>query len=306
MSHTINESRFYVYILLDTRKDVVTPFYVGKGSGFRKTAHFRESSLNWSKNPVKNAVIRKIRAVGLKPDVFVIADGLTENEAFALERKLISRFGRRDLKTGILTNLTDGGEGSSGVSQETRDKMKLRMTGAGSPTYGVGHTDASRALMSEKAKERLAKSGPSKHSEEWKQKLREDNPGSRSLQTETVKIDRNGGVIARYPSVKHAFVENEVSPSYMNKLVKPGATAFKGYLYRKGDYVVSVDELSSCFEPLPPPNKVSIVRLSQDGTSTKYVSMKEVIYMHPELIYHRLWKAVKAGTVYEGCYWSRQ
>lgn len=53
------------------------------------------------------------------------------NEACQIEQYLIKFYGRRDLGTGPLVNLTDGGEGAINtvVSNETKEKMSKSQTG---------------------------------------------------------------------------------------------------------------------------------------------------------------------------------
>lgn len=62
-------------------------------------------------------------------DVVILQECLREWEAFAIERATIKKFGRKDLGTGPLLNLTDGGEGPSGyiktVTAETKARMSL-------------------------------------------------------------------------------------------------------------------------------------------------------------------------------------
>lgn len=57
-------------------------------------------------------------------EVEIVARDLSWELACELEQLMISEYGRIDLGTGTLVNLTDGGEGTIGVkhSQETKDK----------------------------------------------------------------------------------------------------------------------------------------------------------------------------------------
>ena len=79
--------------------------------------------------------------------IVFIQEGLTEEEAFNLERYCIALYGRIDLGAGTLRNLTEGGEGSSGwsPSQETRNKMSQSKTGK--PLPQKVKNNMSRALL---------------------------------------------------------------------------------------------------------------------------------------------------------------
>lgn len=103
---------FYTYAFL--RQDG-SPYYIGKGKARRI----------WSRHG---------RAVPPPVDrnrILVLKQGLTEQEAFEHEIYMIAVFGRKDNGTGILRNLSDGGEGPSGtvVSEERRAKMSAAQVG---------------------------------------------------------------------------------------------------------------------------------------------------------------------------------
>jgi hypothetical protein len=113
----------YVYALLDTRKPGTfkygrwkfdyEPFYIGKGHGNRMNDHSIRPEFDYNK--FKGRLIQKIIATtGEKPLVVVKKSGMLEEDAFALEIKLIELIGRRDKGKGPLVNLTDGGDGQSG------------------------------------------------------------------------------------------------------------------------------------------------------------------------------------------------
>lgn len=100
------ENKFYVYAHYDDSGKV---FYVGKGHG--KRSHSLRRSLYWKRYATKHGLHVKIWA-----------ENLTEEQAFTMEKDWIKVYGRRDLGTGCLVNLTDGGEGGRGkiISAKTR------------------------------------------------------------------------------------------------------------------------------------------------------------------------------------------
>lgn len=97
---------YYVYAYL--RKDG-TPYYIGKGKDKRAF-----SKQHFSKPPSN------------KTNIVFLEQNLSEIGAFALERYYIKWYGRKDNKTGILRNLTDGGDGTSGFNHSEQTKQKLR------------------------------------------------------------------------------------------------------------------------------------------------------------------------------------
>jgi len=122
---------FYTYAYLREDK---TPYYIGKGKGERAFKRKKEGF-----QPPKDLT----RILFLKKN-------LTEEEAFKHEVYMIDVFGRKDLGTGILQNLTNGGEGTSGFTQsaETKKKISVAMSGENNPLFGVPKTEEQRKKQS--------------------------------------------------------------------------------------------------------------------------------------------------------------
>lgn len=78
---------YYVYELIDPRDGSV--FYVGKGKGNRIASHEAMARKGRIDNPAKYARIREIWDAGLEVERRYVRRGLTETEAFALERQMI-------------------------------------------------------------------------------------------------------------------------------------------------------------------------------------------------------------------------
>ena len=155
---------YYVYQYL--REDQ-TPYYIGKGKGQR-------------------AYTKQGHTVNLPPQerISIIKDNMTDEEAIAFEIELIAKYGRKDLGTGILRNMTDGGDGASGrlVSEETRQKHSQSSAGKvqtqetkdkrADALRGQTRTEEQRKRQSEAAKRRWSNVDPDAE-EARRAKLRE-------------------------------------------------------------------------------------------------------------------------------------
>jgi hypothetical protein len=154
------ENIFYVYAYLRSTDN--TPYYIGKGKGNRA----------WSKT-------HNVTVPTDKSKIVLLQENMSDSEAKELEIKLISEFGRKDLGTGILRNLTNGGEGCSGriLSDETKQKLrKPKPAGFGqiiaSKRLGIPHTQDRINNISANRKGMPAWNKGITWSDETKQKMR--------------------------------------------------------------------------------------------------------------------------------------
>ena len=180
---------YYVYVYKDPRptknQQVV---YVGKGIGDRAWYH-------WNKRVRGNkgfgAFLALLRQEKLEPIIEIVRDGLEEAEAFYEEVRLIEAYGRRDLGTGTLFNLTDGGEGLAGVIRT--DEWRKNISEANSTPEKI-------ALYSEGQKRRWA------------------NPLFREQTIAAIrKALQDPEVIARREAGKAAFIHTEAFRQTMSE-----------------------------------------------------------------------------------------
>lgn len=148
-----NHNDFYVYALIHPKTNL--PFYIGKGRNNRDKSHISETKNN--KIPHGNRhlfyTIKNIIDSGLNVIIHRLETGLSEQDAFLKETMYIKKYGRKDLRTGILTNLTDGGEGQSGwhPDEEYKNKMSISVSGNKNGMYGKNHTSETKELIRKKA-----------------------------------------------------------------------------------------------------------------------------------------------------------
>ena len=160
----ISMTIYYVYAYL--RESNNTPYYIGKGKGNRAFINHR----------TKNGGIHTPKD---QTKIVFLESNLSELGAFALERRLIRWYGRKDLGSdGILLNRTDGGDGASGLicSEGTRKKMS-------ESGKGKSHKPFSDETREKLSKERKGRPSPKKgkpgkpRTEEWKRNMSVANKG---------------------------------------------------------------------------------------------------------------------------------
>ena len=150
---------FYVYLHL--RESDGKPFYVGKGCG-KRAFNFSGRSQYWNRVSSKHGCTVKI-----------LFDNLTEDVAFELEKEIIHTLRNDGYK---LCNLTDGGEGTSGiiVSEETRKKIGAIHKGVPKKPEAIAKTRSAHIgkIISEdtRLKMSLVQIGK-KHTKETKMKM---------------------------------------------------------------------------------------------------------------------------------------
>ena len=201
---------YYVYSYL--REDN-SPYYIGKGTKGRAYA-----SAN-----------HRIKAPKNKERIYIIKDNLTEEEAYDLEKLYILIFGRVDLETGILRNLSDGGEGPTGykTTPEQRRKISLSRMGEKHPLYGISPSKETRE------KQRQALGGKF---------VGEKNPMYNQTHTEENRkkiSDRHKGVpkTEEHKRKMSIAAKGKKKPSGMAEKLKARAKKYK-FTYKNGNTVV--------------------------------------------------------------------
>jgi hypothetical protein len=104
------------YLYRHIRLDKNQPFYIGIGSSeyYNRAYRHKQRSELWKRIASKGGY-----------RVEILLDDLTWDEVREKEKEFIKLYGRIDLKTGCLANMTDGGDGTINaiISKENREKV---------------------------------------------------------------------------------------------------------------------------------------------------------------------------------------
>lgn len=103
------------YVYRHIRLDKNQPFYIGIGSDSKYNRAYSKNNRNNYWNNIVNKFDYRVD---------IIMDDLTWEEACDKEIELIELYGRIDLNLGTLVNLTNGGDGMSGINMTKETLIK--------------------------------------------------------------------------------------------------------------------------------------------------------------------------------------
>jgi hypothetical protein len=250
------ENKYYIYAFLDSSKkgefiydDIVfeyEPFYIGKGCGDRI-----KSSLFDRESPFKVKKVKSLKNNGIDIISIKLYENLENVESLKLEIETIKKIGRRNLKLGPLTNLTDGGDGrlssphsyetkqkisetkkSQGLSikhsDETKEYLRFINIGESNPMFGKKHTDKIKESQSIRVSGKKHPMFGKKHNDETIKIIKERrnksvdqelfNRLSKERNSKTIlQYDLDNIFIKEYESIKIASKETGLSESLIGK-----------------------------------------------------------------------------------------
>jgi hypothetical protein len=198
------------------RKDNLQPFYIGIGK--EKKRAYKTHKSNRNKHWIN--IYKKYGHI-----VEILTKDIGWEDACELEMFLISKYGRIDNKTGILVNMTNGGEGQLGVIPSKETRLKISKSQMGNKiNLGKEHSQETKRKISN------AKKGI-KMSEDTKLKISESNKGiypseesrlkmsiSKTKRSLKVILNKENGIF--YLGCKEAAESVGYSECHLNKMLR--------------------------------------------------------------------------------------
>lgn len=185
------------YVYRHIREDKNIPFYIGIGC-LKNYGRAKQKDKD-KRNSYWNRIVGKT-----KWKVEIILDGLTKEEASEKEKEFIKLYGRVDNSTGILCNMTDGGDGTFGVvfTEDRRIKLRESKIGNLNPSFGVKQSQETRNKKSIEFK----KAWLNYSTEERENRIKKSRQGVLKVQGKAVIVYSylTGELIGEYDSISYA------------------------------------------------------------------------------------------------------
>lgn len=207
------------YVYAHVNADTMQPFYIGIG----KKARYKRAFENKGRNNLWHKIVNKNNCFST-----IIYKNLSWVESCEIETNLISYLGRIDKGTGILCNMTDGGEGGHGVIFTEERKRKISESLKGKPTSETHKQKCRLRRQTDYTKNKISKAKTGiKASEETRAKMRITNIKGIKASAEKISkplIDYNTGVYydsvrdaAKILGITHGYLSGMLLGRYKNK-----------------------------------------------------------------------------------------
>lgn len=179
------------YVYRHIRLDKNEPFYIGIGSDFS----YKRANEKTRRNKIWNDICNRTEY-----SVDILCDELSWAEACEKEKEFIKLYGRINKKNGTLSNLTDGGDGVTGVIVSENARIRSSKT----------HLNK---IVSKETKEKISKSLKLKvkSPDEIKRFLKESLRYSKSIRKKVICLDN--GIV--FESAKEAAIFFSISRTYV-------------------------------------------------------------------------------------------
>jgi len=285
-------SKYYIYRHI--RTDTNMPFYIGKGvakNGYGcRLTDFKGRSKLWKK------IYAKCNEEIL---VEVIYESDSHEKIVEKETEFIFMYGRIDLGTGTLANLTDGGEGVVGriASRETIEKFKK--TVKTSRTWEP-HSEETKRRMSEshkryfiENKEKLQKKFSERAKRNWL------NPTYRETITEAIRVRMNSPEVKA--KVKPKLEKRDKSKYHIRQrqLKMNKEISFDGVLPKHT--TPHTEEVREKISAKLKGNyfRDTKIEIQYNGSFEVFNSIEDASKMY-KISYRKLSEIIKSGTVWQG------
>lgn len=227
----------YVYVYYDTRPGKCgVPIYVGLVKKNRAYVHLKYKC----ENEILNRKINKHRACNIEPDVVLYKQGLSFESAVALEIELIAKFGRLNVGTGTLCNLTDGGEGLLGYVQSDEQRMinSIKNSGTYEERYGKATAERLRKQRAEKLKgntywQNLSAEGRARISESSKRPKSKQHKQNMSAKFVVIDPDGVSHTCIGHAELQQLGMQVGFKQHTFSTMIWQKHTTYRGYTVKK-------------------------------------------------------------------------
>jgi hypothetical protein len=208
------------YLYRHIRLDKNQPFYIGIGSDTTfKRAYSKQKRNNYWYSIINNT----------KYEVEILLDNLTIQEAIIKEKEFINLYGRKNNNTGILSNMTDGGEGGLGVifTDERRKKISIKNLN-NKYNLGKNHSEITKQILSLKTKSYININNPrigKNHNKESKEKI------AISKNCEPFLVFKNDKFIGKYYAQSICAKELNINRCAINMCLKGKRNKTENYTF---------------------------------------------------------------------------